>query len=207
MALKYVFNKVAMQAMGKQLKIRIAALPTLKSKEAALRLTVKKEKYLLKELEDKYSVLTEKLMGSIRLWQEFPEALFILEGVLLETKKIAGIKTPELESIDYKIRDFSRFNNPAWLVEGINILKNITELLTNIEIEKKKIEILEYARKKTTQKVNLYEKVQIPQYSEAILKIKRYLEDVDNLEKAAQKITKQIQARSEATQSVSKEAI
>jgi len=62
---------------------------------------------------------------------------------------------------------------------------------------REKIEILEYARKKTTQKVNLYEKVQIPQYSEAILKIKRFLEDVDNLEKAAQKITKNIQASKE----------
>ncbi|MCG8571217.1 MAG: V-type ATP synthase subunit D, partial [Spirochaetes bacterium] len=60
--------------------------------------------------------------------------------------------------------------------------------------EEKSLEILEYARKKTTQKVNLYEKVQIPEFSEAILKIKRFLEDVENLEKAAQKITKQKQA-------------
>jgi V/A-type H+-transporting ATPase subunit D len=63
-----------------------------------------------------------------------------------------------------------------------------------MEIAEKKLGILEYARKKTTQKVNLYEKVQIPEFSEAIRKIKRYLEDVDNLEKASQKITKQRQA-------------
>jgi V/A-type H+-transporting ATPase subunit D len=49
---------------------------------------------------------------------------------------------------------------------------------------------LEYARKKTTQKVNLYEKVQIPAYQEAISKIKRFLEDEENLSKAAQKIMK-----------------
>jgi V/A-type H+-transporting ATPase subunit D len=47
---------------------------------------------------------------------------------------------------------------------------------------------LEYARKKTTQKVNLFEKVQIPGYEEAIRKIKRYLEDEENLSKSSQKI-------------------
>jgi len=47
---------------------------------------------------------------------------------------------------------------------------------------------LEYARKKTTQKVNLFEKVQIPGYQDAIRKIKRYLEDEENLSKSSQKI-------------------
>jgi V/A-type H+/Na+-transporting ATPase subunit D len=58
------------------------------------------------------------------------------------------------------------------------------------ELAKKKVEILEYARKKTTQKVNLYEKVQIPEYREAIRKIKRFMEDEDNLSKSSQKILK-----------------
>ena len=200
MALKYAFNKVAMQSMTKQLKIRKTALPTLKSKEAALRTTVKKEKYTLADLDAEYNKLIEKLDNSIRLWGEFPLSLFVLNQVEVDVKKIAGIKTPELNRLDYNIENFSRFNNPAWLSEGINILKGVTEMLTKIEIERKKIEILEYARKKTTQKVNLYEKVQIPQYSEAILKIKRYLEDVDNLEKAAQKLTKQFQAEAAVSQ-------
>ena len=50
--------------------------------------------------------------------------------------------------------------------------------------------------RKTTQKVNLYEKVQIPGYEDAIRKIKRFMEDEENLSKSAQKIvkTKQQQA-------------
>lgn len=50
--------------------------------------------------------------------------------------------------------------------------------------------LLDFSRKKTTQKVNLYEKVQIPGYQEAIRKIKRYMEDEENLSKASQKIVK-----------------
>jgi V/A-type H+-transporting ATPase subunit D len=49
---------------------------------------------------------------------------------------------------------------------------------------------LEFARKKTTQKVNLFEKVQIPGYEDAILKIKRFMEDEENLSKSLQKIIK-----------------
>jgi V/A-type H+-transporting ATPase subunit D len=41
--------------------------------------------------------------------------------------------------------------------------------------------------------VNLFEKVQIPDYNDAIRKIKRYLEDEENLNKSAQKIVKQRQ--------------
>jgi len=54
--------------------------------------------------------------------------------------------------------------------------------------------LLEKARRKTTQKVNLYEKVQIPGFQEAMLKIKRFMEDEDNLSKSSQKIVKTRQA-------------
>ena len=60
-----------------------------------------------------------------------------------------------------------------------------------------KSRILDHNRKKTTQKVNLYEKVQIPGYQEAIRKIKRYMEDEENLSKAASKIVKERHAAEE----------
>ena len=193
MAIKYQFNKISMQFLRKQLKIRENALPTLKSKESALRMTVKKEKEILAKLELKYNELYEKIKSFNRLLAEFPIEYFELNKIDLGIKKIAGIKTPVIENINYNIKNFSNFFNPVWLTEGINLLKELSGIIVEIEVEKRKINTLEYARKKTTQKVNLYEKVQIPEYSEAILKIKRYLEDVDNLEKSAQKITKQKQ--------------
>ena len=72
----------------------------------------------------------------------------------------------------------------------MQILKDLTRLGIESEVYKEKNRILEYQRKKTTQKVNLYEKVQIPGYKEAIRKIKRYMEDEENLSKASSKIVK-----------------
>lgn len=194
MAVKYQFNKISMQYLRKQLKVRQTALPTIKSKEAALRLTVKKQKELIKQLKADFDNRMAELNENIRLWAEFPAYIFNLKEVLVGIKKIAGIKTHELERVDYEIKSYSRFMSPAWVAAGVIILKDVTVLISRMEIAVKKLEILEYARKKTTQKVNLYEKVQIPEFTEALRKIKRYLEDVDNLEKAAQKITKQKQA-------------
>ena len=55
--------------------------------------------------------------------------------------------------------------------------------------------LLDRARRKTTQKVNLFEKVQIPGFQEAIRKIKRFMEDEENLSKSSQKILKSLQAK------------
>jgi len=70
-----------------------------------------------------------------------------------------------------------------------------------------KVALLEHARKKTTQKVNLFEKVQIPGFQEAVRKIKRFMEDEENLSKSSQKILKSLQEkrkRDEAEEAVEK---
>ncbi len=193
MAIKYQFNKVAMQELRKQLRIRESALPTLKSKESALRLILKKEKNNLASLNENLRRKLEEIDAFVKLWGELPD-IFNLKDIILNVQKIAGVKSPVLKEVDFTVFDFSLFHNPAWIIFGVDYLKELTKMIVQIEVAKKKLEILDYARKKTTQKVNLYEKVQIPEYASAIRKIKRYLEDVDNLEKSAQKITKQKQA-------------
>ena len=69
-----------------------------------------------------------------------------------------------------------------------------------------KLSLLEHARKKTTQKVNLFEKVQIPGFQEAIRKIKRFMEDEENLSKSSQKILKSLQESRAAKETEGKEA-
>lgn len=191
MAIRFQFNKTSMQQLQKQLKIRVSALPTLKSKESALRVTLKRQKEELDELQLHYHQEMNILKDNIALWAEFPFDIFSLRAIGLQSKKIAGVAAYELEKVNYQIQQISSFMSPAWLPAGVQVLKKMTELIAAIQIMEENLRILEYARRKTTQKVNLYEKVQIPEYRDALLKIKRYLEDVENLEKAAQKITKQ----------------
>ena len=67
-----------------------------------------------------------------------------------------------------------------------------------------KLRLLDHARRKTTQKVNLFEKVQIPGYEEAIRKIKRFMEDEENLSKSSQKILKAIKEKREEEEKLNK---
>ena len=190
MAIKFQYNKTSLTNLGKQLKVRQNALPTLKNKESALRSSVQTAKAeslrLQKELEEaiaRYDYLAA-------LWNEFEPGLITISDVDLLTVKVAGVKTPKLGEIHYELKEFNAFTKPAWYADGVAILKELTRLGIESEIYEQKRNILEFNRKKTTQKVNLYEKVQIPGYQEAIRKIKRYMEDEENLSKASSKIVK-----------------
>ncbi len=190
MAIKFQYNKTAMQRLKKQLDIREKALPTLKNKESALRVEVKRAKDKAEQLDKELKKTIKSYEESFRIWGEFDPGLVEVEDVDLEIKKIAGVKTPVLKEITYSTKKFSIFARPKWFLDGIEILKKLSRIAIEREFFQRKMELLDHARKKTTQKVNLYEKVQIPAYQDAILKIKRFLEDNENLSKAAQKIVK-----------------
>ena len=163
-----------------------------------MRIEVKKSKSKLEKLEQNFEKLLSRENENMRMWNEFDPELVKRDEVILKHKKIAGIKTPELDELTFNVKDFFVFGSPSWFLDGIHVLKILKTLLIEKEIVKQKMEMLEYARKKTTQKVNLYEKVQIPDHETAILKIKRFLEDEENLSKASQKIVKYRHANEEA---------
>jgi V/A-type H+-transporting ATPase subunit D len=190
-----------MQDLNKQLKVRVRALPTIKNKESALRMEVKKAKDTAETLDETLDAKIKEYEHMVNLWAEFNPDLIIIEDVSLTVKKIAGVKTPVLDDIKYSVREFSLFNQPVWFLDGIAILKDLSKIAIEREVFHRKMELLDYARRKTTQKVNLYEKVQIPGFENAIRKIKRFLEDEENLSKSAQKIVKNKQAKQEEERS------
>lgn len=190
MAIKFQYNKTSLTNLGKQLKMRQNALPTLQNKESALRLEVRKAKADSERVTKELEASMERYDYLAALWNEFDAGLISISDVELKTVKVAGVKCPSLGEIHYEIRPFNAFVKPAWFADGVSILKELSRLGIESEVYLEKSRILEYNRKKTTQKVNLYEKVQIPGYKEAIRKIKRYMEDEENLSKASQKIVK-----------------
>jgi len=190
MGVQFQYNKTALQKIDKQLKIRLRALPTLKNKESYLRVEVKKARDMAADLEQKVAVKTQELNKFMRLWQEFDAGLLSIRQVEIIARKIAGVKIPMMGKIDYDIKPFFMFHAPSWYLDGITQLKSVSELQIERQFYLRKMRILEAIRKKTTQKVNLYEKVQIPAFEDAIRKIKRFMEDEENLSKSGQKILK-----------------
>lgn len=197
MTIKFQYNKTSLGDLDAQLRVRTQALPTIKNKESALRAEVKKAKDTAAEYERKLGKLTEQYDYMTALWGEFDPGLLTVKDVEMEVSKIAGVRIPVLKNVIFDEKKYDLFSSPLWIADGIGLLKQLASLRMEYEFFLRKSNLLDSARKKTTQKVNLYEKVQIPGYEDAIRKIKRFLEDEENLSKSSQKIVKMRHAAAE----------
>ena len=195
MAIKFQYNKTSLGDMRKKLQMRQRALPTIKSKESALRLEVKKARDAASEVDRQLEELLARYSYMAALWSEFDGGLLRVRDVELTHSKIAGVRVPVLNRVALKVEPFSMFNSPKWYYDGIALLRGLAQTAIEREFAQAKLNLLEFSRKKTTQKVNLFEKVQIPGYEDALRKIKRFMEDEENLSKSSQKILKTLQEK------------
>ena len=152
------------------------------------------------ELEKKLQEQIEGYETMYALWGEFDTSLVALKDVEMSVKKIAGVRVPILNNIRLDVKPFGLFSSPKWYFDGINLLQGLAKTAVESEFVNAKLGLLEHARKKTTQKVNLFEKVQIPGFQEAVRKIKRFMEDEENLSKSSQKILKSLQEKRAAAE-------
>ena len=196
MAIKFQYNKTSLQQLEKQLKVRVRTLPIIKNKESALRMEVKRCKTEAADLEDRLEQQIQAYEAMFALWNEFDASLIKVNDVHLGVKKIAGVRVPLLENVEFEIRPYSMFNAPKWYADGIHLLEELAHTAIEREFMLAKLNLLEHARKKTTQKVNLFEKGADTGLSRMQLrKIKRFMEDEENLSKSSQKIMKSIKKK------------
>lgn len=190
MPFTFQYNKTSLNLLGKQLKIRKGALPILKNKESALRVEVIKKKNEIKIIEGKLYQIEGEAQNLFPLIGRFPIQSIYTEKISIEFKKIAGVKIPVFTELKLALKPVLWHEAPHWYPDVFNYLQKVAIVSSQLQVAKNQLFILENERKRTTQKVNLYEKVQIPELEDAMKKIKRFLEDKENLSKAAQKMVK-----------------
>lgn len=200
MAITFQYNKTSLQQIEKQLKMRERTLPIIKNKETALRLEVKKCKEEAVELEEQLQSQIQGYESMYALWGEFDPSLVSLKDVEMDVKKVAGVRVPILTNIRLDVKPFGLFSSPKWYFDGVKLLEGLAKTAVEREFVLAKLGLLDHARRKTTQKVNLFEKVQIPGFQEAVRKIKRFMEDEENLSKSSQKILKSLQEKRAAAE-------
>ena len=118
MAIKFQYNKTSLGELGKQLKMRQKALPTIKSKESALRSEVKKAKDTAQDFQRQLDALTAQYDYMVSLWGEFDADLLRIADVDLAEQKIAGVRTPVLQDIRFEEKDYDLFSAPVWFADG-----------------------------------------------------------------------------------------
>ena len=196
----FQYNKTSLQHLEKQLKMRVRTLPIIKNKESALRIEVKRCKDEMRAHDEAYAEQLEMYRALFALWNEFDTSLVKTGELNIVQRKVAGVRVPVLMNASFTVAPYSLFASPKWFPDGIELLKEMAMTAIRRELLNRKLVLLEDARMKTTQKVNLFEKVQIPGYQDAIRKIKRFMEDEENLSKSSQKILKSLlEQREEVT--------
>ena len=118
MAIQFQYNKTSLQMLEKNLKMRVRALPTIKNKESALRMEVKRAKDDIKKLEIEFEQRISAYDKMLALWGEFDTSLLKVDDVKMSIKKIGIDKTitdlakfAKTQGVNYKIL---KIHNP-WL--------------------------------------------------------------------------------------------
>ena len=155
-------------------------LPTLILKKQQLQMKILEVR---KAWEERLQILREK-EKNILLWvgllaeENIPWKEW-LTPVSISTSKmnIAGANVPIFEEVQLKDPQYDFFAMPFWVDGAVKTFQIFVETLVEIEIIKQQLAILEKELRITTQRVNLFEKVKIPESLENIRKIRIYLGD------------------------------
>lgn len=99
------------------------------------------------------------------------------ERIVARSLNIAGIDIPVFERVDFEEAEYDLFLIPLWVDVAIEKIRELVVLLEEEKIFKRQLKILEYELRVTTQRVNLFEKVKIPEARENVRIIRIYLGD------------------------------
>jgi V/A-type H+-transporting ATPase subunit D len=169
-------------------------LPTLQLKQQQLQLTImqarqehEKVKRAADASEKKISeyraVLNDTAGANIA-------ALSEPKDVKTTEKNIAGVKVPVFESATFSEATYSLFGTPPWVDQALADLSEKNRHLAELEIIERKLDLLQAELKKVMQRVNLFEKVIIPETQKNIRRIRIALGDQMTAAVARAKIAK-----------------
>lgn len=112
----------------------------------------------------------------------------------LATENLVGTRLPTLQGIDVEVRPYALLATPHWVDAVASVLHDMLELRVRIQVEERRLELLERAVKTITQRVNLFDKVLIPNTRANLKKIRIYLSDEQMAAVSRSKIAKRKRA-------------
>ena len=99
------------------------------------------------------------------------------DKVIVKDENIAGVTIPAFEELTFKDINYDVDDYPLWVDTAVFKLREIARLDAIVSTLRKQTELLEAELRTTSQRVNLFEKVKIPEAKENIRVIQVYLGD------------------------------
>ncbi len=154
-------------------------LPTLQLKKQQLQMVIRRVEIQMRTKDEQRSNLEREIMSWVEVFGEEVDISGFLRIQALKTDagNIAGIDIPVFESIEFDELPYDLFVLPPWVDRGIDAVKRLLALDAEVRILKEQHRLLSDELRITTQRVNLFEKVKIPETKDSIRMIRIYLGD------------------------------
>ena len=114
----------------------------------------------------------DRWVGLFATDEELLAGLVKVKSVNTGTANVAGVAIPTFESIETDVKEVDAWSTPAWVDNAVDTTTQILSLQCERSIYQEQKALIEKELQLTSQRVNLFEKVKIPECKEAIRKIK-----------------------------------
>ena len=181
MAVKLTKNEL--KAQKDALKRFERYLPTLQLKKQQLQSVMLQLSAQLEELEARRAAAIDGLDDWVAVFSENRvltrklQDLVEPESVICGEENIAGVIVPVFRALQFRVIDYDPGDYPLWVDTAVVKLQEIAGLDAEAKTLRRRAELLEQELRVTSQRVNLFEKVKIPEAKENIRVIGIYLGD------------------------------
>lgn len=193
-------NKTTLKQQRDQAKTFKQFLPSLDLKRQQLLVALKQARNIHAAVEAEIQSLARELqplyplLGSTTIPNVNVSQLIRVRSVRVELENMVGTKLPVIREIDFEVLEYSTLATPFWLDHLVDALRRMLRLRIEHQVSRRRVELLEVAARRITQRVNLFEKVLIPRAQDNIRRISIFLSDQERAAVVRSKISKGKQA-------------
>ena len=172
-------TKTELKAQRDALKRYKRYLPTLQLKKQQLQMEIRTVEQRVAEKKAEEEAARGALADWVKLYSEPLDYLSWLsvESIEVEPGNIAGVAVRSLKEIRFSRTAPDLWATPDWLDEGLSTLETLFRLRIERRLLEEQLRLLAEELRTTSQRVNLFEKVKIPECAENIRRIRIFLGD------------------------------
>ena len=177
---KIKLTKNELKVQKDALKMYRRYLPTLTLKKQQLQAEIRTIEAKAKAVREEKIRLENGFNDWIAVFSEkeaFPEGIITVSNIKKGKGNIAGVDIPTFEGADFSRSDYDFYSTPLWVDIAANHMEKAMSLDLEAEVLDEQVRLLESELRATSQRVNLFEKVKIPETQENIKKISIYMAD------------------------------
>ncbi len=183
MAVKLTKNEQKKQK--DQLKQYERYLPTLQLKKQQLQVVIRQIEAQLVQYKEKQAELVQSAQDWIGVFGENSvfdadkqlDKLVQPDKIVRGEGNIAGVVIPVFQDLTFKDIDYSVEDYPLWVDKAVYLLRDSARIDAMMATLRIQVELLGKELRTTSQRVNLFEKVKIPETKENIRRIGIYIGD------------------------------